>query len=186
MGGMGIHQLTKAAYRSSLNQNERFDKHGFADCAVSKDSNFPNRNTKYWLEWIEPKTEHIPKKVPYMLRKGSASVRIAAYKACSQKVAKDSTILKAIDDAIRDGVDILSVSLGMKLLRQTDFLKDPISIGALHANQAVIVAVCSARNDRPDPCIIEHSSIDFLQSLPPILTEISDLLQNLEMGNYSK
>ncbi|XP_054811862.1 CO(2)-response secreted protease-like [Prosopis cineraria] len=83
-------------------------------------------------------------------RGGSPSTRIAAYKACSEDGCLGSTILKAIDDAIKDGVDIISISIGLSSLFQSDFLNDPIAIGAFHAEEMGVMVVCSAGNDGPD------------------------------------
>ncbi|GAB2218880.1 hypothetical protein Drorol1_Dr00002112 [Drosera rotundifolia] len=91
-------------------------------------------------------------------RGGLPSARIAIYKACSLETCHGSIILKAIDDAIKDGVDILSLSLGMNFLLQSDFLKDPIAIGAFHANQMGIMVVSSAGNDGPDPYTVVNTA----------------------------
>uniref|UniRef100_A0A803N783 Uncharacterized protein n=1 Tax=Chenopodium quinoa TaxID=63459 RepID=A0A803N783_CHEQI len=84
-------------------------------------------------------------------RGGLPSARLAVYKACTIDNCSGSTILKAIDDAVKDGVDIISISLGMDLLLQADFLSDPIAIAAFHAYQMGIMVVCSAGNSGPDP-----------------------------------
>ncbi|KAJ7975634.1 Subtilisin-like protease [Quillaja saponaria] len=47
-----------------------------------------------------------------LARDGGPSVRIAVYKACWLKGCYSEDILAAFDDAIADGVDILSVSFG--------------------------------------------------------------------------
>ncbi|GAB2216107.1 hypothetical protein Droror1_Dr00023875 [Drosera rotundifolia] len=91
-------------------------------------------------------------------RRGLPSARIAIYKACSLGTCHGSIILKAIDDAIKDGVDILSLSLRMNFLLQSDFLKDPIAIGAFHANQMGIMVVSSAGNDGPDPYTVVNTT----------------------------
>lgn len=89
---------------------------------------------------------------------GSPSSRLAMYKACSLGGCASSTVLRAIDDAINDGVDIISISIGMSSVFQSDFLSDPISIGAFHANQRGILVVCSGGNDGPDPYTVVNSS----------------------------
>lgn len=91
-------------------------------------------------------------------RGGSPSTRIASYKACSLEGCSGSTILKAFDDAIKDGVDIISVSIGMTSIFQSGFLDDPIAIGALHAQQMGVLVVCSAGNSGPDPYTIVNSA----------------------------
>jgi len=71
--------------------------------------------------------------------------RIAAYKACWDSGCYDVDILAAFDDAIRDGVDIISVSLGPDY-PQGDYLSDAISIGSFHATNNGILVVSSAGN----------------------------------------
>ncbi|KGN47766.1 CO(2)-response secreted protease [Cucumis sativus] len=83
---------------------------------------------------------------------GSPSTRIASYKVCAGVGCSGAAILKAIDDAIKDGVDIISISIGIgSPLFQSDYLNDPIAIGALHAQLMGVLVVCSAGNDGPDP-----------------------------------
>jgi subtilisin family serine protease len=91
-------------------------------------------------------------------RGGSPSLRIAGYKACSEEGCSGSTILKSIDDAIKDGVDIISISIGMNPLFQPDYLNDPIAIGAFHAEQMGVLVVCSGGNEGPDPYTIVNSA----------------------------
>lgn len=91
-------------------------------------------------------------------RGGSPSSRIAIYKACTLDGCSGSTILKAIDDAIKDGVDIISISIGMSSLFQSDYLNDPIAIGSFHAQQMNIMVVCSGGNDGPDLYTIVNSA----------------------------
>ncbi|KAK2660269.1 hypothetical protein Ddye_006802 [Dipteronia dyeriana] len=55
-----------------------------------------------------------------------------------------SDVLAGMDQAIADGVDIMSLSLGFD---QTPFFKDVIAIGSLSAIQKGAVAVCAAGND---------------------------------------
>ncbi|KAL5802010.1 hypothetical protein ACOSQ3_033642 [Xanthoceras sorbifolium] len=91
-------------------------------------------------------------------RGGSPSARIASYKACSEDGCSGSTILKAMDDAIKDGVDIISISIGMSSMFQEDFLSDPIAIGAFHAEQMGVMVVCSAGNDGPDSSTVVNTA----------------------------
>ncbi|KAG0479155.1 hypothetical protein HPP92_013874 [Vanilla planifolia] len=89
---------------------------------------------------------------------GSPSSRLAMYKACSLGGCSSDIVLKAIDDAIADGVDIISLSLGMSSVFQLDFLHDPIAIGAFHADQKGILVVCSGGNDGPYPFTVVNSA----------------------------
>ncbi|XP_042479728.1 subtilisin-like protease SBT4.10 [Macadamia integrifolia] len=76
------------------------------------------------------------------------TARIAVYKVCWNFGCNDHDILSAFEDAIEDGVDILSVSLGG--LPTVVFKEDPIAIGAFHAMQKGILTSASAGNDGPD------------------------------------
>ncbi|KAK9158933.1 hypothetical protein Scep_005507 [Stephania cephalantha] len=75
--------------------------------------------------------------------------RIAVYKACSLSGCRSDFILSAFDDAISDGVDILSVSLGSKIPRI--FELDVIAIGGFHAMLRGILTSNSAGNSGPSP-----------------------------------
>ncbi|KAK8615275.1 hypothetical protein V6N13_069052 [Hibiscus sabdariffa] len=79
-------------------------------------------------------------------RGGVPSARIAAYKVCN-KGCTSQNILAAFDDAIADGVDILTVSLGSYFA--TVFYVDAIAIGAFHAAEKGILVVQSAGNSGP-------------------------------------
>ncbi|CAL9075259.1 unnamed protein product [Musa textilis] len=78
-------------------------------------------------------------------RGGAPMSRIAVYKTCWDSGCYDADLLAAFDDAIRDGVDIISVSLGPSP-PQGDYFDDAISIGAFHATSHGIVVVSSAGN----------------------------------------
>lgn len=96
-------------------------------------------------------------------RGGAPLSRIAAYKVCSDAGCSDADILAAYDDAINDGVDVLSLSLGAPSYFRPNLLTDGIAIGAFHAVQNGIVVVCSAGNDGP-------YSFTVVNSAPWILT----------------
>lgn len=57
-----------------------------------------------------------------------------------------------------DGVDIISISIGLSAIFQSDFLSDPIAIGAFHAEQKGVTVVCSGGNDGPDPYTVVNSA----------------------------
>ncbi|CAL8098899.1 unnamed protein product [Prunus armeniaca] len=82
---------------------------------------------------------------------GSPTSRIAVYKVCSSEGCLGSAILAAFDDAIADGVDVLSLSLGSPIEYEPELSSDPIAIGAFHAVEQGITVVCSAGNDGPYP-----------------------------------
>ncbi|KAK6130908.1 hypothetical protein DH2020_035344 [Rehmannia glutinosa] len=76
-------------------------------------------------------------------RGGAPGSRIAVYRVCTNdKITKchGSAILKAFDDAIADGVDVLSLSLGPSSI-MPHFSNDPIAIGAFHAVEKGIIVV---------------------------------------------
>ncbi|XP_020871535.1 LOW QUALITY PROTEIN: subtilisin-like protease SBT4.9 [Arabidopsis lyrata subsp. lyrata] len=82
-------------------------------------------------------------------RGGVPASRIAAYKACGETGCSDESILSAFDDAIADGVDLISISIGERFVHKYE--KDPMAIGAFHAMVKGILTVNSAGNDGPDP-----------------------------------
>ncbi|XAR65155.1 Cucumisin [Bertholletia excelsa] len=102
-------------------------------------------------------------------RGATPSARIAVYKACHRiGGCRDVDVLAAFDDAIADGVDILTVSLGTNT--PADLTDDPVAIGAFHAAQRGILTVQSAGNNgfpqgqvssvAPWPLTVAASSID--------------------------
>lgn len=78
-------------------------------------------------------------------RGGASMARIAVYKTCWDSGCYDVDLLAAFDDAIRDGVHILSLSLGPDA-PQGDYFNDAISIGSFHAVSRGILVVSSAGN----------------------------------------
>ncbi|XP_021283802.1 CO(2)-response secreted protease-like [Herrania umbratica] len=81
---------------------------------------------------------------------GSPGSRLAIYRVCSShNGCRGSSILAAFDDAIADGVEVLSLSLGAPSFLKPELTNDPIAIGAFHAVQHNITVVCSAGNDGP-------------------------------------
>ncbi|CAK9184727.1 unnamed protein product [Ilex paraguariensis] len=78
-------------------------------------------------------------------RGGAPSARLAIYKACWFELCNDADVLSAFDDAINDGVDILSLSFG-PMPPQPSFFQEVNSIGRFHAFQKGILVSASARN----------------------------------------
>nr|XP_009762964.1 PREDICTED: subtilisin-like protease SDD1 [Nicotiana sylvestris] len=72
---------------------------------------------------------------------------IAIYKVCTSDGCADVDILAAMDAAIDDGVDILSISIGGS--RSRPFHTDPIALGAYSATERGILVSCSAGNNGP-------------------------------------
>ncbi|KAK4440619.1 protein SUPPRESSOR OF K(+) TRANSPORT GROWTH DEFECT 1 [Sesamum alatum] len=78
-------------------------------------------------------------------RGGAPKARLAIYKACWFNLCSDADVLSAIDDAISDGVDVISMSLGPDP-PQPIYFSDAISIGSFHAFQKGVVVSASAGN----------------------------------------
>ncbi|GLT34204.1 hypothetical protein SLA2020_087310 [Shorea laevis] len=69
---------------------------------------------------------------------------IAMYKLSPNGFVAESDVLAAMDQAIVDGVDILSLSLGF---RQKPYFQDVIATASLSAMERGIVVVCAAGNE---------------------------------------
>lgn len=82
-------------------------------------------------------------------RGGVPSSRIAVYKVCDASGCQSDAILAGFDDAIADGVDIITVSLGPSSASRFDM--DPIAIGAFHAMAKGVLVTHSAGNSGPTP-----------------------------------
>ncbi|KAL3824155.1 hypothetical protein ACJIZ3_020184 [Penstemon smallii] len=72
------------------------------------------------------------------------SSRITAYKVCSESGCSSANILAAFDDAIADGVDLITISIGGNTPEALQI--DPIAIGSFHASQKGILVIQSAGN----------------------------------------
>ncbi|KAG6480867.1 hypothetical protein ZIOFF_057455 [Zingiber officinale] len=88
----------------------------------------------------------------YGLAKGMArgavpSARLAVYKVCWWFGCTDQDILAAFDDAISDGVDIISLSVAYAIA--ADYFQDSIAIGAFHAMANGILTSTAAGNAGP-------------------------------------
>ncbi|XP_051143460.1 cucumisin-like [Andrographis paniculata] len=89
-------------------------------------------------------------------RGGVPSARIAVYKICWIDGCSDADILAAFDDAIADGVDIISISVGG--FAALDYFEDSIAIGAFHAMKHGVLTSNSGGNTGPDPETIVNVS----------------------------
>ncbi|XP_059279416.1 subtilisin-like protease SBT1.7 [Lycium ferocissimum] len=79
--------------------------------------------------------------------RGMAShARVAAYKVCWAEGCFSSDILAGMDQAVIDGVNVLSLSLGGTI---SDYYKDVVAIGAFTAASKGIFVSCSAGNGGP-------------------------------------
>jgi hypothetical protein len=73
------------------------------------------------------------------------------YKVCWSSRCSVADTLAAFDDAIADGVDIISVSLGFGFGQSLRYFEDPIAIGSFHAMRKGILTSSSAGNSGPYP-----------------------------------
>ncbi|KAI4326067.1 hypothetical protein MLD38_031418 [Melastoma candidum] len=80
-------------------------------------------------------------------RGGVPGSRIAVYKVCGMDGCASSNILSAFDDAIADGVDIITASLGSQ--QPPPIEEDAVAIGSFHALAKGILTTQSAGNSGP-------------------------------------
>ncbi|KAL6981871.1 hypothetical protein U1Q18_023488 [Sarracenia purpurea var. burkii] len=94
----------------------------------------------------------VPEANLYGFARGTArgavpAARIASYKVCwSTAGCSSMDLLAGFDAAVRDGVDVISISIGGL---DDDYATNPISVGAFHAMKKGIITVASAGNDGP-------------------------------------
>ncbi|KAH7691105.1 Peptidase S8 subtilisin-related protein, partial [Dioscorea alata] len=94
------------------------------------------------------------------LARGTASgiapkAHLAIYKACSIGSCSNADIVAAIEEAIKNGVDILSLSLGQKSL---PFYDDDMMIATLSAIRAKIFVCMAAGNSGPYRKSVENGA----------------------------
>ncbi|KAG2261694.1 hypothetical protein Bca52824_068773 [Brassica carinata] len=70
--------------------------------------------------------------------------RIAIYRVCESGGCKTASLLAAFDDAIADGVDVITISIGGAVVKVD---VDPIAIGSFHAMTKGIVTTAASGND---------------------------------------
>lgn len=80
----------------------------------------------------------------------ASKARIAAYKICWSLGCFDSDILAAMDEAVSDGVHVISLSVGSSGYAP-QYYRDSIAVGSFGAAQSGVVVSCSAGNSGPGP-----------------------------------
>lgn len=96
------------------------------------------------------------------VRGGAPRARLAIYKVCWNVLGgqcSSADMLKAFDEAIHDGVDVLSISIGssIPLFSDTDE-RDGIATGSFHAVSKGITVVCGAANDGPSAQTVQNTA----------------------------
>ncbi|XP_066349721.1 subtilisin-like protease SBT1.3 [Miscanthus floridulus] len=81
--------------------------------------------------------------------------RVAAYKVCWAGGCFSSDILAAVDRAVADGVDVLSISLGGG---SSPYFRDSLAIASFGAMQMGVFVACSGGNAGPDPISLTNLS----------------------------
>lgn len=120
----------------------------------------------------------------YGLAKGTArggvpSARIAAYKVCVPQGCPSAIILAGFDDAIADGVDVITISLGFDMAMH--YAHDPIAIGSFHAMKKGILTLNSAGNGGPDLGTVTAVA-PWLMSVAASITD-RKIMDNVVLGN---
>ncbi|XP_063938562.1 subtilisin-like protease SBT3.18 isoform X1 [Daucus carota subsp. sativus] len=95
-------------------------------------------------------------------RGGNPKARLAVYKICwnyepDGGKCTEADILAAFDDALCDGVDVISASLGLSPPLYPLF-ESSADIGSFHATQKGVSVVFSAGNDGPTPALVQNVS----------------------------
>ncbi|KAG0486149.1 hypothetical protein HPP92_008244 [Vanilla planifolia] len=79
---------------------------------------------------------------------------LAIYKACSAQDCPDADVIAAIDQAIKDGVDVINMSIAG--FTTDPLYADSVALGSMAAIQHGIVAVTVAGNSGPNDMSINH------------------------------
>lgn len=115
------------------------------------------------------------------MRGGAPKARIAMYKACwdvEGGLCSVADVWKAFDEAIHDGVDVLSVSIGGAVKIKSLDVEIDIAIPALHAVNRGIPVVSPAGNGGPrsssvinvSPWILTVAATTLDRSFPTLVT----------------
>ncbi|EXC70835.1 Subtilisin-like protease SDD1 [Morus notabilis] len=97
------------------------------------------------------------------VRGGATQARIAMYKVCwsvfGGGLCAGADILKAFDVSVRDGVDVVSVSIAADVPSYPEAdQRNAIAVGAFHAVAKGVAVVCAAGNSGPSPQTVQNTS----------------------------
>nr|GMC73109.1 subtilisin-like protease SBT1.4 [Ipomoea batatas] len=84
----------------------------------------------------------------------ATKARIAAYKVCWSSGCSGADSLAAMDKAVADGVDVISISLARPFA--VPYFQDNIAIGAFGAVQEGVLVSCGAGNSGPDTNTVDN------------------------------
>ncbi|KAK9101554.1 hypothetical protein Scep_024984 [Stephania cephalantha] len=84
----------------------------------------------------------------------ATKARLAVYKICWSKGCLESDILAAMDEAVSDSVDVISISTGISDVSSYD--EDGFAVGAFGAVEKGVIVVCSAGNSGPGESTLEN------------------------------
>ncbi|KAK9131428.1 hypothetical protein Sjap_011915 [Stephania japonica] len=84
----------------------------------------------------------------------ATKARLAVYKICWSEGCVVSDILAAMDEAVSDGVDVISVSVGIS--NGLNYDEDAFAVGAFGAVEKGVIVVCSAGNSGPKESTLEN------------------------------
>ncbi|XP_075521124.1 subtilisin-like protease SBT3.18, partial [Primulina tabacum] len=91
-------------------------------------------------------------------RGGAPRARLAVYKVCwnvsHEAKCREEDVLAAFDDALCDGVHIISASIGRSRPPLQEFFASDFDIGSFHAMQLGVSVIFSAGNSGPDPGLV--------------------------------
>ncbi|KAF5816176.1 putative cucumisin [Helianthus annuus] len=100
---------------------------------------------------------------------------VAVYKVCTDVKCPESAIIAGLDVAVEDGVDVLSLSLGID---SVPLYQDGIAIGAFTAIQKGIFVACAAGNSGPSNSTLSNEA-------PWILTVGASTIDRKIVGSVS-
>ncbi|KAF9596303.1 hypothetical protein IFM89_008829 [Coptis chinensis] len=109
------------------------------------------------------------------------SAKIVVYKVSWKTACMEHDILTAFDDAIADGVDILSVSIGREDIYSADYSQIAIAVGAFHAMQHGILTSASG-GDRGFLSVTVQSGAPWMLIVAASTTD-RKFIMNITLGN---